>query len=398
MVSQRVLVIIPTHDHASTLDLAVISVLGQTFTDLDVVIIGDGVRDDTRQVVDELTSADDRVRFIDAPKSASRSELIRHQVISDSEAGIVTYLGDDDLFFPDHIEVMADLLESSDFAHPLPVFVDIDENLVVLPCDLSDPRWVEMHLVPTFNTVSLTGAAHTIELYRRLPHGWVEPPVGRWSDHFFWGQILTVPGVRATTSHVGTTVKAHASIRKHESAAERRRRLEPWVELVSDPDGRRIWNQTVDRAIRRVAGDLHLEALHRRQQSERLGAEIIELQGTISRLEATTQVSKELLDAERAELRRVTDLVAELDRTGVEQGRRIDEANEQLSAYEAQRIALTTTMDEFERQRDDRQLQLDAIGASRSWRIGSLIAGLVHLPAATVRRVNDAARQGQVES
>lgn len=367
MVSPRVLVIVPTHDHASTLDLAVNSALAQTVGDLDVVIIGDGVGDDTREVVGELISADDRVRFIDAPKSASRSELVRHQVISNSDADIVTYLGDDDLFFPDHVEVMADLLGSSDFAHPLPVFVETDENIVVLPCDLSDSRWVEMHLLPTFNTVSLTGAAHTTGFYRRLPDGWVEPPAGRWSDHFFWGQILTAPGVRATTSHLGTTVKVHASIRKHVSAIERRQQLQPWVELVSDPGSRRAWNQMVDHAVRRAAADYHLEARHRQQQAGRLDVEITELNETIHRLEATTRVLQERFDAERG-------------------------------AFEAQRLALIGTIGELQRQRDDRQVQLDAIGASRSWKVGLLIARLAHLPTSAARRLSDAARRRAVES
>lgn len=366
MVSPRVLVIVPTHDHASTLDLAVNSALAQTVRGLDVVIIGDGVGDDTREVVSALISADDRVRFIDAPKSASRSELVRHQVISNSDAEMVTYLGDDDLFFPDHVEVMAELLGSCDFAHPLPVFVGTDQNIVALPCDLSDPRWVQLHLLPTFNTVSLTGAAHTIEFYRRLPNGWVEPPAGRWSDHFFWGQVLTAPGVSARTSHLATTIKPHASIRKHESSVERRQRLEPWVALLSDPDGRRTWNQMVDRAVRQAAADHHLDARDRQQQVGRLDLEITELKETIHRLEATTSELHERFDAE-------------------------------LGAFESQRVALLATVGELERQRDDRQAQLDAIGASRSWKVGSLIGRLVHLPAAAAVRLSHAATRRSIE-
>lgn len=393
MVSPRVLVIVPTHDHASTLDLAVASALAQTVGDLDIAIIGDGVGDDTRAVAGELMSADDRVRFIDAPKSASRSELVRHQVISDSDAELVTYLGDDDLFFPDHVEVMADLLGSSDFAHPLPVFVEIDESLVVLPCDISDPRWVEMHLLPTFNAVSLTGAAHTTEFYRRLPHGWLEPPAGRWSDHFFWGQVFTTPGVRARTSHLGTTVKAHATTRTHLSALERRQRLEPWVELVCDPEGRATWNRMVDEAVRRAAVDHHLDALRLRQQVGRLDVEITERNEVIDRLEATTRESHQRFDAEHAELQRVNNRIAELDRIGDEQRRRIADTDAELSALAAEMVVLREMIGELERQRDDRQAQLDAIGASRSWKVGQLTARFVHLPAVAARRLTSASRQ-----
>ena len=175
----RALVIVPTHDHASTLDLAVRSALEQTVAELEVVVIGDGVGDDTREVMSRLIADDDRVRFVDRPKSPSRGEEARHEVILASAAPVVTYLGDDDLFWPDHVESMLALLADHDFAHPFPVVVEADGSLATLPTDLADPACVEWHLHPGHNTVSLTGAAHTVELYRRLPAGWQAPPAGR---------------------------------------------------------------------------------------------------------------------------------------------------------------------------------------------------------------------------
>jgi GalNAc5-diNAcBac-PP-undecaprenol beta-1,3-glucosyltransferase len=175
MKSTRVLVIIPTHDHPWSLDLSVESALVQTFENLDIVIIGDGVGDDTRDVVAGLLNRDDRIRFVDAPKSPSRSERVRHDVICSSDADVVAYLGDDDLFFPDHVESMAALLDRYDFAHPVSVCVDGNDVLTAFPADLSDPDCVEWHLQHGWNTIGLTGVAHSSEMYRRLPRGWTEP-------------------------------------------------------------------------------------------------------------------------------------------------------------------------------------------------------------------------------
>jgi len=91
-----VTVLIPTHDHPSTLDLVVASVLRQTIDALDIVIVGDGVTDDTRDVIAGLVT-DDRVRFLDTPKSASRAEPVRHMVLTEAVAPYVCYMGDDDL-------------------------------------------------------------------------------------------------------------------------------------------------------------------------------------------------------------------------------------------------------------------------------------------------------------
>ena len=51
-------VIVPTHDHAATLPFSIGSITAQTVADLDIVIIGDGVGDDTRDAVADLRRDD----------------------------------------------------------------------------------------------------------------------------------------------------------------------------------------------------------------------------------------------------------------------------------------------------------------------------------------------------
>jgi len=319
---RRALIVVPTHDHASTLDLAVASAQSQSIGDLEIVVIGDGVGDDTRDVMTSICRADRRVRFVDAPKSASRAEAHRHRVISSSAADIVTYLGDDDLLLPDHVEVMERLLDDHDFAHPYPAFIDEHEQLSVLPCDLGRPEWVAALGRPTFNTIGLTGAAHTMELYRRLPEGWTEPPPGRWSDHYFWNQIFAVPDVRLATATEVTVVKPPAVQRLGMSPPERRERLATWAAHVADPSWRASWQQRVANAVRAAAAAHHLDAVTTRWSLEEsralvsaLNDEIDECRATTHRLDADlAEATGALLAAER-ELERLRDQVASVEAT-----------------------------------------------------------------------------------
>jgi hypothetical protein len=258
----RVLIIVPTHDHASTLDVAVSSALAQTIADLDVAIVGDGVGDDTREVANELGRRDERVRFIDLPKSPSRNEGARHELIMDTDAEIVTYLGDDDLFFPDHVETMVQLLESHDFAHPLPVFVGADDGLDAHPTDVGDERCVQWHLQQGFNTIGLTGASHTSALYRQLPNGWTEPPSGWWSDHYFWTQIFRHPDVRLATSRRCTVIK-HPATQSEVPPAERRQMLLTWSDRIGSPGFESTFATMVNEAIRvRAVDEYRNRTLH----------------------------------------------------------------------------------------------------------------------------------------
>ena len=127
----RATVIIPTHEHGALLRLAARSVLTQTVEDIEAFIILDGADDDTRAAA-ESVSDDDRVRIVDRPKGQRYGEAYRHEVLAGARGEIVCYLADDDLWFPDHLEYLAGLLQESDFANSLSL-VDMPDGRVDVP-------------------------------------------------------------------------------------------------------------------------------------------------------------------------------------------------------------------------------------------------------------------------
>jgi hypothetical protein len=253
-----VTVIVPTHDHASTLDLAVTSVLRQSIDALDVVIIGDGVADDTRDVVSPLLS-DQRVRFLDHPKSPSRCELVRHEVLRAAHTPYVCYLGDDDLMLADHVETTVARLQLVDFTHPLPAFIARDGSLDVLLTDIAESRSRDWHLEPEQNSISLTGVGHRLDAYLALPHGWREPPPGTWSDHYMWQQWFAAPSMRFSTGDRLTVLKFYAAARKDMAADERRKELLEWIDKSTQPGFENALSAEAGAAVRRMALAFSLE-------------------------------------------------------------------------------------------------------------------------------------------
>ena len=51
-----VTVLIPTHDHAETLPIAIASVREQTLQDFELLVVGDGVGEATRKIASELSA------------------------------------------------------------------------------------------------------------------------------------------------------------------------------------------------------------------------------------------------------------------------------------------------------------------------------------------------------
>ncbi len=90
-------VIIPTYNRASTLPRAIQSVLAQTFTQFELIVVDDGSTDDTAHVVQRF--ADPRIRYIHQ-ENRGRSAA-RNVGASASTGRYVTFLDSDDEALPD---------------------------------------------------------------------------------------------------------------------------------------------------------------------------------------------------------------------------------------------------------------------------------------------------------
>lgn len=194
----RATVIVPTHDHALTLPLAVGSVLAQTVADLEVIVVGDGVPPDVRATAEQLCRVDGRVVFLDLAKGPHHGELHRDLAVRSAGSEAIFYLCDDDLLLPRHVENLLSLLADADLVQCRNGYVDTSGELHLYPTDLADPRAIAWHLrEPRRNATSLTGTAHTRGAYLALPIGWATTPVGEWPDHYMWKKFFKMPGFRA---------------------------------------------------------------------------------------------------------------------------------------------------------------------------------------------------------
>ncbi len=92
-------IILPTYNRAHLLSKAIESVLAQTFTDWELVIVDDGSTDNTKELV--TAYADDRIRYIyqeNQERSAARNNGIKQ-----SRGAYICFLDSDDYFLKDKL-------------------------------------------------------------------------------------------------------------------------------------------------------------------------------------------------------------------------------------------------------------------------------------------------------
>ena len=319
----RASVLVPIHDKPTTLPLTVDTVLRQTVDDLEVLLIGDGVTDAVRAVVADLVAGDERVRFLDFPKGPHHGERYRHDAVRAARSDAIFYLCDDDLLLPDHVADLLDLLEDHSFAQSLNGEVRPDGRVRFYASDLADRDVVAMHLRDDvrFCSVSITGTAHTRQLYDAVDDRWDTTPSGWWPDHWQFRKLMRHPSYAGATSSRMTALQFPTSSDGRDTWTDEARveELRPWHALVVGPDaqdeidrrceaGRREQLVEERATIALLQRDLAwLRGEHERQAKEKdwLSAKLEEGLGHLEWLKGQHEVQRRQLEAALATIERL---------------------------------------------------------------------------------------------
>ena len=95
-------VVIPAYNAARTISEAVDSVLTQTLSDFELIIINDGSTDDTGKIARAAAEKDSRIKVLDGPNLGAAGA--RNAGINASLGKLVAFLDSDDVWLPNKLE------------------------------------------------------------------------------------------------------------------------------------------------------------------------------------------------------------------------------------------------------------------------------------------------------
>ncbi len=120
-------IIISTFNRSNLLRRAIESVCSQTFEDWELIIIDNGSNDDTAKVIGEYVQKDARISSVYQKRiKLSRVRTLGSRMV---KGQYVTFLDDDDYYFPNKLDVQVEFLEQhKDIALVYSYLEMVDEN------------------------------------------------------------------------------------------------------------------------------------------------------------------------------------------------------------------------------------------------------------------------------
>ena len=221
-------VIIPTYNYARVLPYCIRSVLRQTFTDFELLVIGDHCTDESKSVVTGI--GDPRIRWINLDQNVGHQSGPNNEGLRQARGELVAYLGHDDLWLPNHLALMVRNIDAG---------ADLSYGLTELVCpDGRPPIFVpqEMDYQPGI-WIPPTAVVHRKEPAIRLG-GWKhfcdladkDPETDLW-------QRMHEAGCRNRLVRMLTAVKFSAAMRKDVYATQPCHEQELWsTRIETDPD------------------------------------------------------------------------------------------------------------------------------------------------------------------
>lgn len=106
----KVTVIMPAYNAAQFIEDAIRSVMGQTVTDWELLVIDDGSRDNTCEIVEKLAAEDSRVHLLKNEQNMGVANT-RNRGLALCRGEFAAFLDSDDIWLPEKLQKQLDLLE-----------------------------------------------------------------------------------------------------------------------------------------------------------------------------------------------------------------------------------------------------------------------------------------------
>ena len=141
--SDLVSIVMPSYNTESFIKETIESVLSQSYSNWELIIVDDCSTDHTDDVVGHYM-ADSRIRYIKNEKN-SGAAVSRNRALREAKGKWIAFLDSDDLWEPDKLEKQISFMQVNDYHFSYTGYIEIDENSVPNGKRVTGPRRITKH-------------------------------------------------------------------------------------------------------------------------------------------------------------------------------------------------------------------------------------------------------------
>lgn len=130
-------IIMPSYNTAKFIEETIDSVLAQTYTNWELIIVDDCSTDDTDAVVAKYQ--DSRIQYLKNGKN-SGAAVSRNRALREAKGRWIAFLDSDDLWAPDKLEKQIRFMEANHYSYSYTGYLEIDEASKPLGVRVSGPK------------------------------------------------------------------------------------------------------------------------------------------------------------------------------------------------------------------------------------------------------------------
>lgn len=188
MISDLVSIVTPSYNSSNYIIETLNSIVSQTYTNWELLIVDDCSTDDTVEVVKEYISEhkEDRIRIFVNEKN-SGAAFSRNRALREAKGKWVAFLDSDDLWFPYKLEEQLNFMNANDFHFSYTYYIQIDEDSQPNGKMLIGPKHVSKAMLKCFDWMGCLTVMYDAELV-----GLVQIPdtIKKRNDYALWLKVI----------------------------------------------------------------------------------------------------------------------------------------------------------------------------------------------------------------
>ena len=136
-------IIMPSYNTGRFISETIESVLAQSYSDWELIIVDDCSNDNTDDVVSQYLT-DKRIRYI-KNETNSGAAVSRNRALREAKGKWIAFLDSDDLWEPDKLETQIVFMEKNDYHFSYTNYIEIDEESSPNGKSVTGPKRISKH-------------------------------------------------------------------------------------------------------------------------------------------------------------------------------------------------------------------------------------------------------------